>query len=505
MIEVQLPDGSIGEFPDGMSDGEIQSVLQKQFPPTGEQGYIEQISKGSPQRQSEMRRISSQFEQGEISAPEYALQNFGEAAGNIGDVAGRGIGDAFGLIGKAIPQSAKDTISQYTQPIGQAIAPIIQKTGEFYGDVKQAYPRAIENVEAGANIALLGAGGLPRRAAIQATTERAGKSIGQKFLPKPKELSADDLKQTAQSLYKIADEKGGVLKPEITNKFVTDVYKELPQTEIGQAVMGETPATKLTQRLQSVIDKPMSLNAAQEVDEALGDLAYKSINPVTGELDKEGYKFLNMQSKFRDAIEKADESMVVGGKDGFNTLNDARQYWATSLRLADIEKAIQKGANTEQPQTGIKNQFKALLNSKKIGKYSPAEVRAIEVAANKGTLTDILGNFGSRLNPQITGGAAFIATADPLTGLGVFLGQSAASMGARKMATKIQLNKAKQVENLIRQRVGDTSGQKFQFTPELKGLMTELGIASLPAGGVSELLNQLQMIQQTGTIPSEEK
>jgi hypothetical protein len=55
MIEVQLPDGSIGEFPDGMSDGEIQSVLQKQFPPTGEQGYIEQISKGSPQRQSEMR------------------------------------------------------------------------------------------------------------------------------------------------------------------------------------------------------------------------------------------------------------------------------------------------------------------------------------------------------------------------------------------------------------------------------------------------------------------
>ena len=31
--QVQLPDGSIGEFPDGMSQDQISAVLQKQFPP----------------------------------------------------------------------------------------------------------------------------------------------------------------------------------------------------------------------------------------------------------------------------------------------------------------------------------------------------------------------------------------------------------------------------------------------------------------------------------------
>jgi hypothetical protein len=32
-IRVQLPDGNIGEFPDGMKPGEIEAVLRKQFPP----------------------------------------------------------------------------------------------------------------------------------------------------------------------------------------------------------------------------------------------------------------------------------------------------------------------------------------------------------------------------------------------------------------------------------------------------------------------------------------
>lgn len=31
-IQIQLPDGSIGEFPDGMADADIERVLQQQFP-----------------------------------------------------------------------------------------------------------------------------------------------------------------------------------------------------------------------------------------------------------------------------------------------------------------------------------------------------------------------------------------------------------------------------------------------------------------------------------------
>src|SRR5258706_1810823 len=34
MPDVQLPDGSIGRFPEGMSDDAIAAVLRKQFPPS---------------------------------------------------------------------------------------------------------------------------------------------------------------------------------------------------------------------------------------------------------------------------------------------------------------------------------------------------------------------------------------------------------------------------------------------------------------------------------------
>jgi hypothetical protein len=89
--------------------------------------------------------------------------------------------------------------------------------GEGYGQVKQAAPRLMENVEAGTNIALLGAGGIGRTKQISGTVERGGTGIVQKFLPSPKKLTSDELRTTASELYQKADELGGVFKPEVTN------------------------------------------------------------------------------------------------------------------------------------------------------------------------------------------------------------------------------------------------------------------------------------------------
>lgn len=504
MIEVELPDGRIAEFPENMSQEEIQNVLRQQIPQP-DISYLEQITEGSPQRRREMQRISSQYESGQITSPEYVLQNLGEAAGNIGDVAGRAIGDvasgAYGLL----PESAQQNIEQAVAPIGRAVMPAIEQAGQYYGSLKEKYPRQMENVEAATNVGLLAAPALGRAKQIQGGVSRGGSALAQKVLPDPKTLSSEEIKKTASRLFKRADEKGGVLKTDVTNQFVDDVLDEIPQTDLGKAVIGENPVSKLTERIEFLRNRPMTLQAAQEIDEALGDLAYGSMNPVTGQIDKQGLKFLNVQSKFRNAIENAPEELVVGGKEGFDALKDARKYWATSLRLADVEKAIQKGLGTEQPQTGIKNAFKTLLNSKKIRNYSPSEVQAIKQAAQKGVLTDVLGTFGSRLNPQLTGIGVGLAAQDTSMGVLAFGAQAVGAGVARNAATKLQLARAKQVENLIRQRIGDTSGQKFALTPEIKLLAKEAGIVSMPSGGVQALLEELQNIQQTGTVPSEEK
>ena len=462
------------------------------------QGYLSQIVSGSPQRQNEMQRIITQREAGNISAPEAVFQNFGEAAGNIGDVVGRGMGDVIGGAYGLLPQEFRQGVSTVTAPIGQAIAPAIQKTSEFYGNLKDAFPRTMENVEAGANIASLGGAGALRRQAIGDSVTIAGKSIAQKFLPEPKSLTSQELKQIGGQLFKTANEKGGILSPKLTNQYLDDIAKETPQTEAGIILQGENATTQLLKRAQELRDKPLDLESAKEIDEILGELAYSNITPF-GELDKNGRRFQNMQSKFRSTIENADESMVAGGKEGFEALKSARGYWATSLRLRDIEKIIEKGLQAEQPATSIKNGFKTLLNSKKISSYSPQEVQAIREAANKGAMTDLVGTFGSRLSPQITAGVVGIGTMNPVAGLAAGAANYAFTAGARKAATSMQLKKAKFVENLILERVGK-GNQKFSLTPEIKKLSKEVGIMTLPAGGASALLDELKNIQETGTV-----
>ena len=497
MIEVELPDGTIAEFPDNMSQEEISNVLRQQYSiQPARQSYLTQIIEGSPKRQAEFQRIEEQVRSGEISVPEYILQGLGEGAGNIQDVAGRAVGDVVGGAYGLLPEQARGYIEQKAAPLGQAVLPYLQQIGDFYSDLKQEYPRTMENVEAVTNIGTLAAPMFARKQQITGGIERSGQAIKQKFLPKPKDLSAEDLKATASQLYKKADEVGGILKPDVTNKFVDDVLSELPQTKMGKAVIGETPVTKLTQRIQNLRNQPMTLQAAQEIDEALGDLAYSNMNAVTGQIDKQGIKFLNIQNKFRDAIENAPESMVVGGKEGFDALKDARKYWGTSLRLADVEKAIAKGLSTEQPQTGIKNAFKTLLNSKKIKQFSPAEVQAIKQAAEKGTLVDILGTMGSRLNPQFMAAGVGVTTMNPLAAGAAYLGQSALSSASRGAATSLQLKKARYVEDLIRQRVGAGDLQRMKLTPEIRLLAKELGLASAAGGTAKEILDELQNMQQ---------
>jgi hypothetical protein len=323
-MEVELPDGRIAEFPDDMTREQINAVLQKQFPPEPDaQSYPDQWLRGSPQRQLEMQRIRAQEQSGEITTPEAVFQKIGEGFGNVQDVVGRGMGDVVGGAYGFLPQNTRESIESRLAPIGEALLPVAQGIGDVYGDIKEAQPRLMENVEAGANIGMGVAPLIGRSKQIGESVARSGQAIGQKFLPKPQDLSAEDLKRKAGELYQYADERGGVLRPQITNSFVNDVMKEIPQTEMGKAVIGETPVSKLIERINVLRDKPMTLQAAQEIDEALGELAYGNMNSVTGQLDKQGLKFLNIQSKFRNAIENAPESMVIGGKEGFDVLKDA--------------------------------------------------------------------------------------------------------------------------------------------------------------------------------------
>jgi hypothetical protein len=90
--------------------------------------------------------------------------------------------------------------------------------------------------------------------------------------------TAADAKAVAGAFCKAADAAGGTLTPAFTNRFIDEIGKVAPQTGAGQLVAGETPVAALVRRMNEgagdlppLRDQPLSLQAAQEIDEALGN------------------------------------------------------------------------------------------------------------------------------------------------------------------------------------------------------------------------------------------
>lgn len=263
--------------------------------------------------------------------------------------------------------------------------------------------------------------------------------------------TADAIRSAGSKLFKQADALGGILKPQVTNDFVDAIESLRPQTDIGKTVNGETPFTQLVDRIATIRDKPLSLQAAQEVDESLGNAINGMKNP-DGTLTKEGNKLFNVQTQLRKTIEDADENLVDGGKEGFAALKEARKLWSISLKMRDIEKIIENADTFQVPATAIKTGFRQIIrNPKRFSQYSKEEQKAIKIAAQTGIGTDLLNVIGSRLGA--IGAAA--------TG-GVDAGLTAFAIGntARDLAAKQQTVKATNALETIAKKSGMVSTEK---------------------------------------------
>lgn len=277
-------------------------------------------------------------------------------------------------------------------------------------------------------------------AALGAAAPVAGAALNKLVTKKSPIPNADELRKQASKLYQEATAKGGVLTPAFTDKFVDAVEQLKPQTQIGQIVGGDTPFTKVVEKIGQIRGKEMSLDAAQELDELLGE----AIDGFTdmGKLTKQGKKLLDVQSTLRNMIEDADPSMVQGTKEGFEALKAGRKMWSQSRKLADIERIIQRAEGMEQPATAIKSGFRTLLNNpQRMKGFSKAEQEAIRKASQSGVVQDVFRLFGSRLVPIITGAST--------GGLGATAAATAASTASRGIGARIQVDKANALADLV--------------------------------------------------------
>lgn len=502
-----MPDGTQVNFPDDMPSEQIKGLIASKFPDIAkstqekEQGGFSAITKpisdfieGQKQRGADLANAVNRQNQEQQNPASTALQ-FGlhnivgglaqiptagiEMAGNIAsDMAPRNIAsdmtpapikNAVNDVGQAIAQS----------PIGQALTPpsLAPEAGRIinaYNQNNAAYAKS--NPEAAANFQAIreGVNLLPFaapevRAATEAGAEAAGNAIknvttdaGKAAITKIAEASkpesmftSDAVKQMARQSYKIAEEKDGVLTPDFANKFFDSVESMKPQTEHGVATVGENALAKLTDDWKTLKDKPITLQAAQEMDEGLSQRIDSHVDRVTGKLDKEGRQLYDAQTQFRGMIDKASEKDISGGKEGFDALKQGRAYWSTALRIGDMERILTRASMTDNPATSIKAGFRTLYNnpSRMIG-YNGAERAAIKRAAQSGvisgTLRTVLGSrlIGTAMGTALgTAGGGFVGGA---AGAGIGAGQAAI---ARAIAAKLQTGRANKVIKTISRRV----------------------------------------------------
>jgi len=325
-------------------------------------------------------------------------------------------------------------------------------TGE--GDVAERLPRAGKYAAGGA---VLG-GGLPAAAA------GLGKLNTKTIIP-----ASDEIRAAGSKAFQLAEQKGGALSAGESNKFYNRILAIRPQTMEGAVFKGESPVSKILDNVATLKNRPMTLKAAMEIDEALGDLAYSTMDNF-GKITSEGKKFLDMQGHLRRVIDEADERMVHGGKEGFRALQDARKYWSTSLRLREIERIIEKAKGREQPVTALKNGFNALLNrGDKLKGYSVAEVKAIRKAAQTGVVTDVLKLAGSGLVP-IGSGVTGLA-GGPVGGAIGFATGTAVQQGAKAIGVAKQMGRANNAAKAVAQKSGMVRTEPRVQIPDMREIL----------------------------------
>lgn len=261
-----------------------------------------------------------------------------------------------------------------------------------------------------------------------------------KDIPKTVYNNLDDLTNKSRQAYARATQKGGVLSETLTDKWLDNAGKAAPQTEAGKLMSGDSPVTKLVEKMQSLRGRKLTLDEAQEIDEFLGDTVDEFSE--MGRLTKQGKKVFDIQTSFRNMIEEASESDIVGGKEGFNALKEGRSAWSKAARLRDVEKIISRAEMMDNPATGLKTGFRNLYsNSNRLKGYTAQEKALIKRAAESNAGIDVLRTLGSRLIPMITAGSG--------GGLGSTAAATAATMASRGAATRLQVNRAQKVAKTI--------------------------------------------------------
>ncbi len=439
-----------------------------------EDNVISKISKNLDENRLKSEASGARLASGNQTLPENLAQGLDQAVGVIGSVASPLIGAAGKFAyDKLTTQGFKDRQklgleSLANTDVGKKGIQALQKGQQAWSEYEKQNPRDAANLHALFTASTMGFGKAVPKATNEAV-DLAGNAIKNvagdvtegmvnKIKPLPAIPTSEAVKDVAKASYKEADNLGGVLRPENSAKFIDNLESLKKQTKWGQATTGEDAITSLLDRYTPLRNEPISLQAAQEIDEGLGQLI-DGFYDAKGKINKEGLKVQKAQQAFRDMIEATPENEIVGGKEGFDAWKRGQKEWSTAVRLAEMERIIARAETMDNPATSLKAGFRMLERTGMRG-YSAEEKKAIRHAARSGfvggTLRTVL---GSRLIGTGLGLAVGGAGMNPLTAAAGAAAGAAQSGLSRKAAESLAMGRVNKARRVVAKRLPKDVGK----------------------------------------------
>lgn len=427
-------------------------------------GFIDRVKNDYAKRVEGAQKAADAYVAGQQTLPETILQhalNGGAGLGSdvIGEAltsAGRGLNTiTFGGAGK-VAENVLGAVAN--SPLGDAA----RYVGDKYSALETQYPRAMRNVDAAGNALGIASSFIPIKEGVS-VARAAGKTVDEiatspavvkaakavatgaekavntkKIIP-----NSEEIRSLGSQLFKQAENEGGVIAPQVADKFRDKVMNTLNLEGEAKIFASNPTAQKIAEQIGQFKGQPLNFETAKAIDEHLGDLAYDTMDTF-GKLDSNGKKFLDLQRELRDAMDTLPNSP---------TIKEARKYWSASLKMQDVERILKRADGKEQPVTVIKNGFNALLNrGDKLKGYSPEEIKAIQKAAKTGIVTDAVKLAGSGLVPigmGITGAIGGPVGAAIGAGAGFAVQQGSKAIGVAR-----QTSRANSVSEAIAKNAG---------------------------------------------------
>lgn len=497
MIEVELPDGTILEAPDGADPSAVaKSYLAKQQP----QAPQVEPTRGRPSFQERKTRILQEMRKPTMldtikaqlptilsQVPNAPALGAGEAALSMGTgavatpIAGlAGIGQGIKNLVVDGGMSAGDRVSQVQQMLtyqpqssaGQAVTEGVSypfeklAQGADWAGRNTAELTGSPLLGAGVNTALQAAPAVLLRGRMRgaranpdrpvaapeaakpspAAAEKAGRPAGLgKVSDKPP--SIDELKAAKDAAYKKAEDTGVVVSRGAINRLKVELVNDLKKEGLNKKLHPKTAAA-----LEEITNTKGQLSLSQiETLRKIANDAKGAIEPGDARL---GAKIVEKIDDFEANLAEAD--VVSGNAAAGTAFKEAR---ALNTRLAkartiqklfdDAELAVGANYTAAGMDTALRQQFRSLAkNDRKMKSFTPEEQAAIRKVVMGGPVQNVLRNLG-KFAPS--------GVVSSLAGIGAFgvagpggLALPAAGIVAKQGAAKMGIKNASRASELVR-------------------------------------------------------